>query len=225
MDYGNMLNESFNYAKEGVIEKTNRWLMLAIATLILCIPLTGYIMQIYRGAKPAPEVDNWGKLFIDGIMLFIVSIIYSIPLFILQFLVAGTFVASAMTGNINAAMAGAGIVFLIVYLIVAIIIGLILPFALIRFARSGNFGEAFNFNAILAQIGKIGLVDYIIALIIVAIVIGIPVAIIYFILLMLIFALSIIGLLIAAIVFLIIIPPIAVFEARYLTQIYDSVAA
>jgi Protein of unknown function (DUF4013) len=225
MDYGNMLSESFNYAKEGVIEKRNRWLMLAIATLILCIPLTGYIMQIYRGAKPAPEVDNWGKLFVDGIMLFIISIIYSIPLFILQFLVAGTFMASAMTGDINAAMAGVGIVFLIVYVIVAIIIGLILPFALIRFARNGTFGEAFNFNAILAQIGKIGWVNYIIALIIVAIVIGIPVAIIYFILLMLIFALSMIGLLIAAIVFLIIIPPIAVFEASYLTQIYDSVTA
>ncbi len=227
MDYGTMLSESFNYAKEGVVEKLNRWVMLAIATLILCIPLMGYVMRIYRGAKPAPEVDDWGKLFIDGIMLFIVSIIYSIPLIVLQFFMAGAVVASAMNGDPTAmmtGMAGAGILFL-VYIIVAIIIGLIVPFALIRFARSGNFGEAFNFNAILAHIGKIGWINYIIALIIVAIVIGIPVAIIYFILIMLALALSIIGLLIAAIVFLFIIPPIAVIQSRYITQIYDTVAA
>jgi hypothetical protein len=91
MNYGNMLGESFNYAKEGVVEKVNRWVMLAIATLILCIPLMGYVMRIYRGAKPAPEVEDWGKLFIDGIILVIVSIIYSIPLIIIQFLIKISF--------------------------------------------------------------------------------------------------------------------------------------
>jgi hypothetical protein len=227
MDYGNMLGESFNYAKEGVVEKMNRWIMLAIATIILFIPMTGYVMKIYRGAKPAPEVDDWGTLFIDGIKLMIVGVIYFIPVIIISFIASAAMVGAALSGNPSAVMtgmAGAGVLGFVI-LILEIIIGLILPMAAIRFARTNNFGEAFNFNAILAHIGKIGWINYIIALIIVAIVIGIPVAIIYFILFMLMLALSIIGLLIAAIVFLIIIPPIAVFQARYLTQIYDTVAA
>jgi hypothetical protein len=231
MDYGNMLGESFAYAQEGVVDKMNKWIMLIIATIILAIPLMGYIMQIYRGTKPAPEVGDWGKLFIDGIMLAIVAFIYMIPLFILQFLMMGSAIAGAMSGNPSAAMAGfagAGILAL-VYFIVAIVIGLIVPIAMIRFARSGSIGEAFNFSAILAHIGKIGWIGYIIAMIIVAIVLGIPLAILWFILIALAIALALVipmlGILIAVIVFLAVIPLLAVFQARYLTQIYDSVAA
>jgi len=222
-----MLGESFNYAKEGVVEKMNRWVMLAIATIILCIPLTGYMMKIYRGVKPAPEVDDWGTLFIDGIKLLIVGFIYFIPVIIIWAIASAAMFGAVLSGNPSAAMAGmagAGVLGLVA-IILEIIIALILPMAAIRFARTNNFGEAFNFNAILAHIGKIGWINYIIALIIAAIVIGIPVVIIYFILFMLIFALSIIGLLIAALVFLIIIPPITVFKARYITQLYDTVAA
>ena len=222
-----MFGESFNYAKEGVVEKMNRWIMLTIATIIICIPLMGYMMKIYRGAKPAPEVDDWGTLFIDGIKLLIVGFIYFIPVIIIWAFASAAVFGAVLSGNPSAAlagMAGAGVLGLVA-IILKIIIALILPMAAIRFARTNNFGEAFNFNAILAHIGKIGWINYIIALIIAAIVIGIPVVIIYFILFMLIFALSIIGLLIAALVFLIIIPPIAVFKARYITQLYDTVAA
>ena len=222
-----MIGESFAYAKEAVVGKWNKWFMLIIATLILTIPLYGYILKIYRGEKPAPEVDNWGTLFVDGIKMIIIGIIYAIPLFILQFLMMGSLIGGAMMNDPSTAaagMAGAGILF-IVYIIVAIIIGLIAPIGIIRFARSGSMGEAFNFSAILATIGKIGWISYIIALIIVALVIGIPVAIIWVVLLALIFALSLVGMLIAAIVFLVIIPPIAILEARYLSQIYDSAGA
>jgi hypothetical protein len=235
MEYGNMLGESFAYAKEGVVNKMNKWIMLIIATIILTIPLMGYLMQIYRGTKPAPEVVNWGKLFIDGIMLAIVAFIYMIPLIILQFLMVGAVMAGAILENptaVMAGMAGAGILFL-VYIIVAIIIGLIAPMAMIRFARSGSIGEAFNFNAIRAHIGKIGWINYIIALIILAFVIGIPVGIIAFVLAaltgILTVALSEIGVLLGGLIIVIVvlalIPIITVFQARYITQIYDTVAA
>ena len=47
----------------------------------------------------------------------------------------------------------------------------------IRFARTGSMGEAFNFSAILATIGRIGWLSYIFALIIMIIIIGIVEAI------------------------------------------------
>jgi len=46
-----------------------------------------------------------------------------------------------------------------------LIIGLIATIGIIRFARTGSMGDAFNFGAILATMGKIGWINYILALI------------------------------------------------------------
>ena len=122
---------------------------------------------------------------------------------------------AAMTG-----LASAGIL-AVIMIIVAIIIALISPIGIIRFARTGKFGEAFNFGEIFATIKKIGWLSYILALIIVAIVVGIPVLVLWVILIALIIALPIIGVVIAGIILLIVLPIIAVFEARYFTQVYE----
>jgi hypothetical protein len=219
-----MIGASFTYVKEGIIDNVNKWLLLIIATLILTIPLMGYIMNVYRGTKPAPEVEGWSKLFVDGILLFIVGIIYAIPVIILEFLTIGAAFATTMKSNPTALMtglAGAGIL-AVILIIVAIIIGIISPIGIIRFARTGNFGEAFNFGEIIATIKKIGWLSYILALIIVAIVVGIPVLVLWVILIALTIALPLVGLVIAGIILLIVLPIIAVFEARYLTQVYES---
>jgi hypothetical protein len=224
MDYGTMIGDSFTYVKEGVIDKTNKWLLLIVATIILTIPLMGYIMKVYRGEKPAPEVEDWGKLFVDGILLLIVGIIWAIPIIILEFLIAGTAFVSSMENNPTAMMtglAGAGIL-AVVLVIVAILIALFSPIGIIRFARTGNFGEAFNFGEILATIRKIGWLSYILALIVMAIVVGIPVCILWLILIALMVALPLIGMVLAVLIFLVVIPVIAVFEGRYITQVYES---
>ena len=61
MDYGNMLEESFEYAKEGLVGKWMKWLLLLVATILLAIPLLGYELKILRGEKPSPEVSDWGQ--------------------------------------------------------------------------------------------------------------------------------------------------------------------
>jgi hypothetical protein len=52
---------------------------------------------------------------------------------------------------------------ILIGLVVFFIFSLIALMALIRFARTDNFWEAFNFSAIVAHIGKIGWVSYILA--------------------------------------------------------------
>jgi hypothetical protein len=218
MDYGNMLGESFAYAKDGIWEKWNKWLMLIVATILLGIPLMGYMMKVLRGTKPAPEVDDWGTLFIDGIKYIIVKIIYAIPLIIVGFLVLGAAFMTAMSGNV-AAMTGAiagMLVGLLLIFILAIVIALFEMIGMVRFARTGSIGEAFNFNAILATIGKIGWIPYIIALVvflIVAVVIGIIMAIIM--------KVPILG----WIIYLCVIAPMTIFFARYICLLYDSAGA
>ena len=219
-----MIGDSFTYVKEGIIDKVNKWLLLIVATIILTIPLMGYTMKVYRGEKPAPEVEDWGKLFVDGILLLIVGIIWALPIIILEFLIAGAAFVSSMENNPTAMMtglAGAGIL-AIILIIVAILVALFSPIGIIRFARTGSFGEAFNFGEILATIKKIGWLSYILALIIVAIVVGIPVLILWLILVALMVALPIIGLILAVLISLVVIPVISIFEARYMTQIYES---
>ena len=224
MDYGTLIGSSYAYIKEGIIDKVNNWLLLMVATLILTLPLMGYVMQVYRGTTPAPGVENWIKLLVDGILLCIVGIIYAIPIMILEFLMVGAAFATTMTENPATAMtalAGAGLL-AFVLIIVTVLIAIFSPIGIIRFARTGSFGEAFNFREITATIKKIGWLTYILALIVMAIVVGIPVVILWVIVVGLMIALPLAGLIIGALLLLIVLPLIAVFEARYLTQVYDS---
>lgn len=213
-----MVGESFEYAKEAVVGKWNKWVMLIIATILLGLPLMGYIMKVLRGEKPAPEVTDWGTLFIDGIKYLIVVIIWMIPVIIVEVLVMGAGIAGAMSGDPTAAMAALGgmMVGLLVVFILAIIIALFMMMGVVRFARSGNIGEAFNFSAILATIQKIGWVPYIIALIVLMVC-----GVIFGIIMAILMIIPILGILL----YLCMISPWAIFVARYVCQLYDSAGA
>lgn len=205
-----MLGESFEYTKEGLIGKWMKWILLIIASIIFPL-LYGYVVRIYKGESPSPELDDWAGLFIDGIKLLIIGIVYAIPIIIVAFLLIGGAVISAAAMGMSdvAAIAGAGFGLLIV-LIFAIIIGLIVPIAYVRFARTGSMGEAFNFSAIIGHIGKIGWISYIIALII----LGVVISVIEFILMMI----PVLG----WILIFILIPAFAIFSARYMSLLYDN---
>jgi hypothetical protein len=240
MDFGMILDEALAYTKQGVFENTDRWLKLIIAILCLGIPMNGYVMRIYRGLQPAPEVDHWGSLFVDGLKLILLGLVYAIPVFILYAFMYGSIFLAAISESpthLNSAMKSGwapnmGLVVLI--FLVEIAIGLIMPVASIRFARTNSFSEGFNVGAILNYIGKIGWINYIIALVLITLVIAIPICILVlgFILLggitMVIFKLNsivIFGFILAMILIILILAPLfAVFQARYMTQVYDSVA-
>lgn len=217
MDYGSMVGDSFEYAKEAVVGKWNQWVMLIIATILLGIPLAGYALKVLRGEKPAPEVADWGTLFVDGIKAIIIYLIYAIPIIIVYAILLVVGIGAMMTGDAGA-VAGMGIILvgMLVCIVLAIIIGIFEIIGMVRFARTGSIGEAFNFGAILATIAKIGWVPYIIALVVlfvVAIIFGIIVAIIQMI--------PVLGILI----YLCLIAPWSLFISRYVCQVYDSAGA
>ncbi|MCJ7742536.1 MAG: DUF4013 domain-containing protein [Methanoregula sp.] len=218
MDFGKMVGDSFEYAKEAVVGKWNKWLMLIIATILLALPLMGYAMKVLRGEKPAPEVADWGTLFIDGIKAWIVSLIYAIPIIIVGFIVAGASAAAFISGNYSAMMAAFGAMALggLVIFVLGIIIVVFEVIGIVRFARTGSIGEAFNMSAILATINKIGWVPYIIALIVLMIV-AIIIAIIVGILMMI----PILGI----IIYICLIAPITLLFMRYICLLYDSAGA
>ncbi|MDD1666804.1 MAG: DUF4013 domain-containing protein [Methanomicrobiales archaeon] len=210
MDIGKTLNESFDYAKDAVWEKWVRWLLLIISSIIFPLIL-GYELEVYRGKKPAPELTDWVRLFIDGIKLFVIQIIYAIPTLIVLFLSIGAAVLAVTSPTQAMALWGSFAIGILITLIVAFITGLFAAMGAVRFARTGRMGEAFNFSAITDRIGKIGWGSYILALIVVYVVAGIIA-----------FILSLIPF-ISWLLLLIVAPPLAIFMARYITLVYDSV--
>ena len=239
MDYGNMISDAFEYTREALIEKWMRWVLLAIVSIIPIVNFIsfGYIMEIYRGTKPAPEPEDWATLFMDGLKFVIVSIAYQIPAFLIFLIFGGIGVIALLPaifteGDPSASVVGALISVMggaIIAMIVSLILGLLFIPAGIRFTRTGSIGEAFNFSAILEKIGKIGWVEYIIALvvlwitlIVVSIVFSIVTSIVGLILGIIPIIGWIVSLLFSLILLMIITVPLQIFVARYLTLIYDS---
>lgn len=210
-----MLNDSLSYAKDAVWEKWVRWILLIVSAIIFPL-LWGYALEVVRGKKPAPELENWGKLFVDGLKLLLIVIIYAIPALILLIGFVGVGALMALAGAFASSpgtvLAGIGSIIggILVAFIVAIIIALVEIIGIIRFARTGSIGEAFNFNAILDHIGKIGWVSYIVNLIVLVIVVIVIAAVLNFI--------PVIG----QVLLFILSPVITIFEARYVTLVYDS---
>jgi hypothetical protein len=259
MDYGKIVGDSFDYAKEGLIGNFVTWILLIVLSILPAIPIfiwvlttvplmmggklnyagliggfifafiiavilgafyQGYMIKILRGEKPLPPVSDYGTLFTDGIKYLIINIVYMIPVILVILITAGAtlyaIMPAIMAGNYSSVMALAfGSLF--IGLLVSIILGLILTlFAIIgivRFARTGMMGEAFNFHEILATIGKIGWLGYILALLIVFV----PVVIVMIILGIIPF--------IGGLLQLLITPFVGVFMMRYICLLYDSAGA
>jgi hypothetical protein len=226
MDYYKMLGDSCNYIHDGLINNIRNWSLLIIATLLFTVPLWGYLVTILRNEKPAPEIQDWGPLFSDGLKAIVIVVIYTIPLVLVN---------SILRHWLNVGMAGksaaiTGAVLSLVFLILVFGTGLTGITGLIRFARSGRIREAFNVDGTIGDIERVGWAGYSMGFIIIGLVVsigaGIPLTIIAIILSavfmpgytypgVLIFSLAMI------IIGLLITPLVSVFLSRYIVQVYD----
>ncbi len=129
-----------------------KWLLGSILSVIPIISFfaDGYRYKIYQngltGSLAMPEWEDWKNLFVKGFFFFLVKAIYLLPpSFLFYFLIL-------MAANSPGITPGLFFASLIPGILLLIAATLILPISWGRFAASGNFGDAFQFSAIISSI-------------------------------------------------------------------------
>jgi hypothetical protein len=220
MDYTRLLGDSFDYTKEALWGRWTRWLLLLVSVVIFPL-IYGYSVRVMSGTKPAPEFEGWIRLFVDGIKLIVITIVYTIPIMILTVL---PFLMYLIPVSSTVAPAGSGpeplispelgifvaLAILVIFILAAIIIGILSTFAAVRFSRTGKMREAFRVSTLIRHVGRVGWIRCFIALLVMGIVIAIAQLV-----------LALIPLVGPILVFLLT-PAFIIFSARYVALLHES---
>jgi Protein of unknown function (DUF4013) len=191
--------------------------ILVILGIILSFFLSGYLVRIYRGTKPAPDFDNWGQLFMDGLKLAIVEILWLIPLIVvfmaeLAVIALGSIAAGGSRDASLLIFLLAMLLFIIIEIVLFIIIFLYMILGAVRFARTGSIREGIRFSAITQTIRRIGWGAYILSLIILFVI-----GIIFYIVTAVLHFIPYAG----WVIVLVITPIFSIFMTRYITLLYE----
>jgi len=145
------------------------WVLIGFVPLLM---VSGYtvllIRNIMNGVEhPLPEWDDWGELFMLGLKLAVVQLIWALPLIVLS---VGSSIPAAFAENSNVQ---GGLIALSVLcgclsFIVGILYALLEPVITFVFARSGEFSAGFEFGKIF-QLLRDNILNVIIAIIISAV--------------------------------------------------------
>ena len=148
---------------------------ILIGGILLIIPIInlivgGYYIKTLRGSiegKPGlPEWDDWGDLFIKGLMVAIIVFIYSlIPLIVLFVSTGGAVTAAISSGDFSAGSMSAIVGGSMFSVVLMLIVCLVLPMALSIYAKEDSIGAAFRIGEILSRIKSVP-GDYIITIIV-----------------------------------------------------------
>jgi len=171
MNLSEILNHSAEYTGT-IFKRIGEFIILLILSIIPIVDFIalGYYANIVRdspSSKDTPKLERYGDLFVEGLKIFVVGIIWFIIFLIIAIIVAiplfafaafSTFTspASLLTGGFLFALGGVAVVFAVV----AFFLGLIAFMGIIHMVKTKSFGKAFAFGEILNIIGKIGWLRY-----------------------------------------------------------------
>lgn len=139
---------------------------LLIPVIIITLLTSGYQLRTIgtsiMGENEPPEFNEWTKMFLDGLRVFVVGLIYEIiPIIIL---VAG-FIMLMVSSNTRIF----GLLVMLLGLVILFIVGIIMVMAVSNMAYHDKIGAALRFGEIKERIKSIGWLEYIVMLIILAI--------------------------------------------------------
>jgi hypothetical protein len=226
MNIGDTIRDSFEFAQNALFGKWVRWIMLVIASIIFPV-MYGYTVRVMKGIEPQYEEESFFGLFISGLKLMVINIIYMIIPAIVFISTIGYAIIGIVSAGENISMEsllpmiGGIIGGVILTVILAFIFSLLNIIGSVRFARTDSISEAFAIGEIIATIGKIGWLKYLVSLIALFIVIAIIVVVITVIEVILAF-IPILGWIIGWILSIFLGPFLSLMVSRYYSLLYDS---
>ena len=119
----------------------------------------GYMIQIIRNVRegqalPLPEWDEFGKYFVDGLWIFLIFLVWSIPIIIVACLYGIGAAAVGDSGDLQGAYGVVSTCFSCLMVLWGFVIFAASPSIMIRFAESGQFNAGFQFGEIFSFISN-----------------------------------------------------------------------
>ena len=174
-------------------------LVSSLVMLIASFFMSGFILRVYRGEEEL-NFKNLGKMFWQGVVYFVIMFIFFIPYSIVSELL--------MYGPIW--NTGYLIIISCINIFLCIFSTVLAINAGIRYAKEGRFGAAFHLGKICSIVGNIGWLRYLGHIILFMIIIG-AVELIFM-------MVPFVGILLLIVV----LPFIMIFQAKFLTNLYES---
>ena len=166
------IGRSFTYMLED-----ESWIMkIVVGGILLVIPIVnfmvlGYMLEALKRSAdgvdvPLPEWDDFGGKFMKGLMLVVIGVVYTIPIWLVACVIwALMLVAGAAESDTLMSLAGlVSTCASCLYLIWIIVVWIIMPAAFLRYAVTGEFMSAFQFGELFSFI-KSNVANYILAII------------------------------------------------------------
>ncbi len=153
-DLGELLKYPFDDPKW--VEK------LLIGGALSIIPIISFFAAGYslesmragiRGEMTLPEWGDWGEKFVQGFILFIISLIYMLIPGLLMLLGGGSIIGALNYGDMGWGVAGGFLTLLTI--VAALILAFVLPMAMAHYAAEGKLGAAFEFGEIWRRIKSV----------------------------------------------------------------------
>lgn len=178
MEIGEIISESVKYPSSDWKKVIILGILVIASVLIVPIFLVyGYVFRIMKasiaGLDELPEFDELGEMFVDGLKIFVVALVYAIPIWIIS-AILGAITGTGMgtpTTSLDPTMIWGALASSTVFIVVALIIGLVEIMAILNMAYyDGEIGAAFRFNELLDRIAQIGWGKYIVTYIVIAVI-------------------------------------------------------
>lgn len=164
------IGKSFSYPFDD-----QQWVSkLGIGAVVSLVPilnfaLTGYMVGIVRNMmnevrEPLPNWDDFGKKFMDGLMLVLAGFVYALPVIVLSCLPLGVMTVPAilagdqdMQGVAEGLAAAGGVLFaglMCLFVVYGLVLSVIAPAIFVLYAREGTFASCFKLREVFDIIGK-----------------------------------------------------------------------
>jgi len=172
MNLTDSLTEASQYTG-AIFQRIGELLILIIASIIPIVNILtlGYYARVVRddpSSKSPPKVEGYMNLFMEGLKIVVVVIIWAIIIAIISFIIAVPFLAFAIpvinwndpsywTTPANFLPL---IPFIVVFAIIAFLLGIVAFMGIVHMMKRDSFGKAFAFGEIFSITGRIGWLRY-----------------------------------------------------------------